>query len=265
MDAHRAVGADLVAPAPLGPRPVRNRTGALPCPAAGNRTHVGRGPAAKMSPRRGPDAACGPEPHAAAVSSEPKPAMGDRRESDRDTTVAGWHSIHYSMAYTTVNGRDGGFGMSSEQRSAKRTPPQPTLQLGETIRDRREKRRLSMQAVADRAGISAGYQFKLEGGFVRTPSPRVLHRLSAVLDLPYAELMTLAGYPDDAAPAVPSSPSGEVRDDGTDAGAQALDAIATDPAPTNRRIIRLLEEIRRDVAGLREDLRRLDSTQRGNG
>jgi transcriptional regulator with XRE-family HTH domain len=150
--------------------------------------------------------------------------------------------------------------MSSEERSAKRTPPRPTLQLGEAIRERREGRRLSMQATADRAGISAGYQLKLEGGFVRTPSPRVLHRLSAVLEVPYPKLMSLAGYPDDAAPAVPASPSGDVRADDTDTGVPAPDAVITDPAPTNHRIIRLLEEIRRDVAGLREDLRGLERT-----
>ncbi len=124
---------------------------------------------------------------------------------------------------------------------------------------------MSMQATADRAGISAGYEFKLEGGFVRTPSPRVLHRLSAVLEVPYPKLMSLAGYPDDAAPAEPTSPSGAVRADGTESGAPAPDAVVMDPAPTNRRILRLLEEIRRDLAGLREDLRRLESTRRGTG
>jgi transcriptional regulator with XRE-family HTH domain len=155
--------------------------------------------------------------------------------------------------------------MISEPHPAKRTPPRPTLQLGEAIRDQREARRLSMQATADRAGISAGYQFKLEGGFVRTPSPRVLHRLSAVLEVPYPELMKLAGYPDDAAPAVPSASSGDVRVDGANAGAPAPEATVREPAPTNRRIIRLLEEIRHDVAAIREDLRRLESTQRGTG
>jgi transcriptional regulator with XRE-family HTH domain len=122
-----------------------------------------------------------------------------------------------------------------------------------------------MQATADRAGISAGYQFKLEGGFVRTPSPRVLHRLSAVLEVPYPELMKLAGYPEDAVPAVPSAPSGDVPVVGTETGAPASDATVGEPAPTNRRIIRLLEEIRRDVAAVREDLRRLEGTQRGTG
>jgi len=121
-----------------------------------------------------------------------------------------------------------------------------------------------MQATADRAGISAGYQFKLEGGFVRTPSPRVLHRLSTVLEVPYPELMKLAGYQDDAAPAVPTSPSGDVPVVAADAGAPP-EATVSDPAPTNRRIIRLLEEIRRDVAAIREDLRYLEAMQLASG
>jgi transcriptional regulator with XRE-family HTH domain len=121
-----------------------------------------------------------------------------------------------------------------------------------------------MQAAADRAGISAGYQFKLEGGFVRTPSPRVLHRLSAVLEVPYPALMKLAGYPDDDAPAVPTPPGGDVRVDGTDAGVPAPEATVREPVPTNRRIIRLLEEIRRDVAAIREDLRGLEGMQRAS-
>lgn len=122
-----------------------------------------------------------------------------------------------------------------------------------------------MQATADRAGISAGYQFKLEGGFVRTPSPRVLHRLSAVLELPYPELMKLAGYPEDAAPGVPSASSGEVPVVDTNTEASAADAAVGEPAPSNRRIIRLLEEIQRDVTAVREDLRRLEGMERATG
>ena len=147
--------------------------------------------------------------------------------------------------------------MTSEQHPARRTPPRPTLQLGEVLRDRREGRRLSMQATAERAGISAGYQFKLEGGFVRTPSPRVLYRLGAVLELPYPELMRLAGYPYDAL-TVPAGRSVDVPSAG--AGAPAPDAALAE-APTNRRIVRLLEEIRRDVAAMREDLRRVEGTR----
>ena len=154
--------------------------------------------------------------------------------------------------------------MTSEERPAKRTPPRPTLVLGETIRDRREERHLSMQATADQSGISAGYQFKLESGFVRTPSPRVLHRLGSVLELPYSELMRLAGYPADAEPTGSPVPSKPARTGG-EQGAPLAQGSASESAPTNRRILRLLEEIRRDVAAVREDLRRLEASERGRG
>jgi transcriptional regulator with XRE-family HTH domain len=122
-----------------------------------------------------------------------------------------------------------------------------------------------MQATADQAGISAGYQFKLESGFVRTPSPRVLHRLSSVLDVPYQELMRLAGYPSDTEVSGPSSTVDANPEVGAETGGRSPNAAINEPAPTNRRIIRLLEEIRRDVAAVREDLRRLEAAQRGKG
>ncbi len=43
--------------------------------------------------------------------------------------------------------------------------------------------------------------------------------------------------------------------------AEATQDVNTGPAPTNRMVIRLLEEIRRDVAAVREDLRRLEAMQ----
>lgn len=48
---------------------------------------------------------------------------------------------------------------------------------------------------ARRAGISAAYLSKLENDGVKRPSPEVLYRLGEVLGVPYAELMTLVGYP----------------------------------------------------------------------
>jgi transcriptional regulator with XRE-family HTH domain len=150
--------------------------------------------------------------------------------------------------------------MSADRTPAKRTPLRPTLELGDAIREGRQRRDLSMQATASQAGISAGYQFKLEGGFVRTPSPRVLHRLSGVLDLSYPNLMKVAGYP----PETDSTPS-SIRvgpSEKRGSGAQQADGEAmSEPAPSNRRIVRLLEEIRRDVAALREDVRRLSAPE----
>lgn len=143
--------------------------------------------------------------------------------------------------------------MTSATSSAKGTRPRPTIELGETIRDRRELRRLSMQAAATQAGISAGYQYKLEGGFVRTPSPRVLNRLSVVLDVSYQDLMRLAGYPGDTEAGAAGASLPPTRRDPS-SPTESGGSPTSDAAPTNRRILRLLEEIRGDVAALRADV-----------
>ncbi|MBX6767743.1 MAG: helix-turn-helix transcriptional regulator [Actinomadura rubrobrunea] len=77
----------------------------------------------------------------------------------------------------------------------QRSHPTPTKAMGDRLAEAREALGLSLQAAAERAGISHGYLFKLESGYVSTPSPRVLHRLAEVLDVDYWELMELADYP----------------------------------------------------------------------
>lgn len=67
-------------------------------------------------------------------------------------------------------------------------------ELGEQLRSVRSALGLSLKAVAEPAEISTTYLQKLEGGEVRNPSPNILHRLAATLDVPYVELMRLAGY-----------------------------------------------------------------------
>ncbi|SDL17439.1 Helix-turn-helix domain-containing protein [Nocardioides sp. YR527] len=66
--------------------------------------------------------------------------------------------------------------------------------LGDRLREVRKIRGVSLKAVAAPAEISVAYLQKLEGGDVQQPSPHVLHRLSQVLEVPYAALMELAGY-----------------------------------------------------------------------
>ena len=66
--------------------------------------------------------------------------------------------------------------------------------LGDRLREARTIRGLSLKAVAEPAEISVAYLQKLEGGEVKQPSPHILHRLSGVLDVPYAALMELVGY-----------------------------------------------------------------------
>jgi transcriptional regulator with XRE-family HTH domain len=67
-------------------------------------------------------------------------------------------------------------------------------ELGRQLREVREVRGLSLKGVANPAKISAAYLQKLERGDVKDPSPHILYRLSETLDVPYPDLMRLAGY-----------------------------------------------------------------------
>ena len=71
------------------------------------------------------------------------------------------------------------------------------VKLGKELKAVREKRKASLEAVAGPAGISGAYLHKLERGAVANPSPRVLARLAAVLEISYLRLMELAGYLDE--------------------------------------------------------------------
>jgi len=67
-------------------------------------------------------------------------------------------------------------------------------ELGETLKNARERDGRSLQAVAEPANISTAYLQKLERGQVSTPSPHVLRRLGVALGVEYLYLMSLAGY-----------------------------------------------------------------------
>ncbi len=66
--------------------------------------------------------------------------------------------------------------------------------LGNRLRAARELAGLSLRAAAPQADISSAYLSQLEAGSVKGPSPHILHRLSGVYGVSYADLMTLAGY-----------------------------------------------------------------------
>jgi transcriptional regulator with XRE-family HTH domain len=68
------------------------------------------------------------------------------------------------------------------------------LSLGAALKRARELRGLSAIDAARAAAISGAYLSKLEADAVKKPSPHVLHSLSQVLAVPYAELMRLCGY-----------------------------------------------------------------------
>jgi transcriptional regulator with XRE-family HTH domain len=126
-------------------------------------------------------------------------------------------------------------------------------ELGEELKKGRAARALSLEAASRAAKISQGYLHKLEAGGVENPSPRVLQRLSGVLEVPYGRLMDLAGY------LMPSAGSGEVPQP-----TEETTAMTADTAPTNHELARLLgqvletlAEIKRDQGKLAEALERL--------
>jgi transcriptional regulator with XRE-family HTH domain len=121
---------------------------------------------------------------------------------------------------------------------------QPTKELGDTIRAARDRARLSTQAAAEEARISPAYLNKLEAGRVGTPSPRVLHRLSVVIDVPYWTLMDLADY-------VPADDA-----DRPDRHRPAPTAGAGEAA-TNERLLELLQAIKSGVDALEAGQRQL--------
>lgn len=130
------------------------------------------------------------------------------------------------------------------------------VELGEQLRQARAAHRLSLEATGRAARISQGYLHKLEAGRVENPSPRVLQRLSEVLDVPYGRLMELADYlmPSDQ-PAGTPLPKEETT----------MASQTQSDTPTNRELMRLLQsvldqlaELDRGQQALTEALKRVD-------
>ncbi len=68
------------------------------------------------------------------------------------------------------------------------------MTFGQRLRELRKAKGMNQKELADKVGIDFTYLSKLENDAVKRPSPHVLHRLSEALDVPYEELMRLAGY-----------------------------------------------------------------------
>lgn len=68
--------------------------------------------------------------------------------------------------------------------------------IGEFIREQRERANLSLRRLADRAGISNPYLSQIERG-IRRPSAEILKRLSRALEISAESLYTRAGLIDE--------------------------------------------------------------------
>lgn len=71
---------------------------------------------------------------------------------------------------------------------------EPSLTLGEQIRQLRVMRSESLRSVGDATGYSSAYLLKVEKDDVRAPSPHLLAALARHFSVSYERLMQLAGY-----------------------------------------------------------------------
>ncbi|MCD1261826.1 helix-turn-helix transcriptional regulator [Paenibacillus athensensis] len=76
------------------------------------------------------------------------------------------------------------------------------------LRDLRKHRGFTVRELSERSGVSHAYISQLESGKRRIPSPDVLAKLSKGLNIPYAELMRVAGYLEPPTREEPTSEAG---------------------------------------------------------
>ena len=65
------------------------------------------------------------------------------------------------------------------------------------LRSLRKMKGFTIREVASRSGVSTAYISQLENGNRGVPSPEILKKLSEGLNIPYEDLMRLAGYLED--------------------------------------------------------------------
>ncbi len=116
-------------------------------------------------------------------------------------------------------------------------------ELGGALHRARSREGLSLEAASRAAKISQGYLHKLETGRVENPSPRVLQRLSEVLDIPYRRLMELTDY---------LLPSDQHTGTSRSKEKPTMAIQAQTDAPTNRELVRLLQSVLDQVAELNQ-------------
>jgi transcriptional regulator with XRE-family HTH domain len=70
---------------------------------------------------------------------------------------------------------------------------QPPLSIGEYIRRAREQKGISGRRLAATINMHHGYLARLEAGDYKRPSPEILERIAAALNLPYDDLFAITG------------------------------------------------------------------------
>jgi transcriptional regulator with XRE-family HTH domain len=120
--------------------------------------------------------------------------------------------------------------------------------LARRLKEARSRHGMTLEVASGAAKISPAYLHKLEAGRVMTPSPHVLRRLAAVFGVPYATLMTLAGYLDDEGPAAGAE---EAPDHASGTKERPMAQSTRGGDPTNAEIVRLLQAVQAELGELK--------------
>lgn len=66
--------------------------------------------------------------------------------------------------------------------------------IGKYIQQQRKKKGMSIRQLALYSKVSHGHLSHIERGIRKTPSPEILRKIAKPLNVPYEELMTIAGH-----------------------------------------------------------------------
>ena len=66
--------------------------------------------------------------------------------------------------------------------------------FGQRIKKLREREKLSVRKLAEKAGISHSYLSQLENGRRSSPKPPTIMKIAKGLNVPYSDLMIASGY-----------------------------------------------------------------------
>jgi len=69
------------------------------------------------------------------------------------------------------------------------------MKLGQYLKQSRKKSNSTLREVERATDISNAYLCQLEYDKIKTPSPKILHKLSTFYNISYEYLLELAGYP----------------------------------------------------------------------
>ena len=69
-----------------------------------------------------------------------------------------------------------------------------TTPLGDLLREERHKRDLTLRRVEEETGVHNAHLSQIEKGAIARPAPNILFTLASLYDLPYEQLLQLAGH-----------------------------------------------------------------------